>query len=144
MLTATVLIRREQFAAFNDWRGVELAKAIVRGKLGNQAALLKYFGKYLKTADPDAFPNLERVEVARRQAAPTAKVIAEPIRRRAREPALDRRQSPDAPTGTASGSLLPEDARVRHQESIAAPPTRSTRRSTTATESSMRRCGARS
>jgi hypothetical protein len=28
------------------------------GKLGNQAALLKYFGKYLKTADPAAFERL--------------------------------------------------------------------------------------
>ncbi|MGH7339513.1 MAG: CRISPR-associated endonuclease Cas1, partial [Candidatus Rokuibacteriota bacterium] len=49
VLTATVLTRREQMAAFGDRRGVELAKAIVRGKLGNQAALLKYFGKYVKT-----------------------------------------------------------------------------------------------
>jgi CRISPR/Cas system-associated endonuclease Cas1 len=28
-------------AAYGDRRGVEVAKAIVRGKLGNQAALLK-------------------------------------------------------------------------------------------------------
>jgi len=61
MLTATVLTRREQMAAFGDRRGVELAKAIVRGKLGNQAALLKYFGKYLKTADPAAFERLGAV-----------------------------------------------------------------------------------
>ena len=61
MLTATVLTRREQMAAYGDGRGLELSKAIVRGKLGNQAALLKYFGKYLKTADPPAF---ERLSVA--------------------------------------------------------------------------------
>ncbi len=61
MLTATVITRREQLAAYTDRRGVELAKTIVRGKLGNQAALLKYFGKYLKTADPGAFGNLERI-----------------------------------------------------------------------------------
>jgi CRISPR-associated protein Cas1 len=58
MLTATVLTRREQLAAYGDRRGLDLAKAIVRGKLGNQAALLKYFGKYLKTADPAAFERL--------------------------------------------------------------------------------------
>jgi CRISP-associated protein Cas1 len=59
MLTATVLTRREQMAAFADRRGPEVAKAVVRGKLGNQAALLKYFGKYLKGADPAAFDGLE-------------------------------------------------------------------------------------
>jgi CRISPR-associated protein Cas1 len=56
-----VLTRREQMAAYDDRRGVELAKAIVRGKLGNQAALLKYFGKYAKTADPPTFARLETV-----------------------------------------------------------------------------------
>ena len=73
MLGATVAIRREQLAAYNDRRGVELSCAIVRGKLGNQAALLKYFGKYLKTADADAFRALEQIVAAlaagRRQAA---------------------------------------------------------------------------
>jgi len=61
MLTATVLTRREQMAAYGDRRGVDLAKAIVRGKLGNQAALLKYFGKYQKEADPAAFERLTAV-----------------------------------------------------------------------------------
>src|SRR5579875_2005144 len=51
MLTATVLTRREQLAAYNDWRSVAFAKAVVRGKLGNQASLLKYFGKYLGDSD---------------------------------------------------------------------------------------------
>jgi CRISPR-associated protein Cas1 len=58
MLTATVITRREQLTAYNDARGVQLAKAIVRGKLGNQASLLKYFGKYLKDANPGAFSEL--------------------------------------------------------------------------------------
>src|SRR6266478_2257926 len=61
MLTATVITRREQLAAYNDSRGVELAKAIVRGKLANQASLLKYFGKYLKTADPTAFAKISEI-----------------------------------------------------------------------------------
>jgi CRISPR-associated protein Cas1 len=58
MLTATVQTRREQLAAYGDHRGLEFAKAVVRGKLGNQSALLKYFGKYLKTTDPEAFGRL--------------------------------------------------------------------------------------
>ncbi len=61
MLTATVQTRREQMAAYGDRRGLEIAKAVVRGKLGNQAALLKYFGKYQKTADAAAFEHLGRV-----------------------------------------------------------------------------------
>jgi CRISP-associated protein Cas1 len=64
MLTATVITRREQLAAYNDRRGVELAKSIVRGKLGNQAALLKYFGKYLKSADAGAFAGLAQIVAA--------------------------------------------------------------------------------
>jgi CRISPR-associated protein Cas1 len=64
MLTATVITRREQLMAYGDGRGVELAKAIVRGKLGNQAALLRYFGKYLKAANPDVFAALSAVVAA--------------------------------------------------------------------------------
>ena len=59
MLTATVLTRREQMAAYGDRRGLDLAKTVVRGKLGNQAAVLKYFGKYLKSVDPAVFERLE-------------------------------------------------------------------------------------
>lgn len=61
MLTATVATRRQQMAAYGDVRGLDFAKAVVRGKLGNQAAILKYFSKYLRTADPPAF---ERLAVA--------------------------------------------------------------------------------
>jgi CRISPR-associated protein Cas1 len=64
MLTAIVITRREQLMAYGDGRGVELAKAIVRGKLGNQAAMLRYFGKYLKAADPEAFAKLSAVVAA--------------------------------------------------------------------------------
>lgn len=58
MLTATVVTRREQMAAYGDRRGVEIARTIVRGKLGNQAALLKYFGKYQKAAHPEVFQQI--------------------------------------------------------------------------------------
>jgi len=80
MLTATVATRRQQLAAYGDPRGVEFACAVVRGKLGNQAALLKYFGKYQKTADPEAFARLTaavRAIVALRRDA--GKVVAERI-----------------------------------------------------------------
>ena len=55
MLTATVRTRREQMAAFEDERGVRIARALVAGKLHNQANLLKYFAKYLAQADPVRF-----------------------------------------------------------------------------------------
>jgi CRISP-associated protein Cas1 len=58
MLTATVHTRREQMAAYGDSRGLEFARAIVVGKLRNQANLLKYFGKYQKDAAPDTFKSL--------------------------------------------------------------------------------------
>lgn len=61
MLTATVVTRREQMAAYGDRRGLEIAKAVVRGKLTNQANLLKYFGKYVKEANPEAFRQLSEV-----------------------------------------------------------------------------------
>ncbi|HEU4686181.1 MAG TPA: CRISPR-associated endonuclease Cas1 [Nitrospira sp.] len=61
MLTATVISRREQLAAIADDRGVEFAKLIVAGKLTNQERLLRYFGKYLKQADPTRFEPVDRV-----------------------------------------------------------------------------------
>lgn len=53
-LTATVESRREQLKAFDDARGLEFARAVVRGKIRNQRHLLLYCGKYLKQS------NLER------------------------------------------------------------------------------------
>lgn len=61
MLTATVISRREQLAALADERGVEFAKLIVAGKLTNQERLLRYFGKYLKQADPERFARVDRL-----------------------------------------------------------------------------------
>ncbi len=61
MLTATVISRREQLAAIADARGVEFAKLIVAGKLTNQERLLRYFGKYLKQADPERFARVDRL-----------------------------------------------------------------------------------
>jgi CRISPR-associated protein Cas1 len=53
ILTATVESRREQLLAYNDARGLEFARLIVRGKVRNQRHLLLYCGKYLKQSDPD-------------------------------------------------------------------------------------------
>jgi len=55
MLTATVQTRRAQMAAFEDERGTRFARAVVAGKLHNQANLLKYFAKYLAGADENRF-----------------------------------------------------------------------------------------
>lgn len=61
MLSATVASRREQIMAFTDSRGLEFSRAIVRGKIKNQERLLRYFGKYMKTADPVRFLKLDGV-----------------------------------------------------------------------------------
>ncbi|MCX7973809.1 MAG: CRISPR-associated endonuclease Cas1 [Candidatus Aminicenantes bacterium] len=55
LLTATIISRREQIKAFDDRRGLEFAKIIVRGKIKNQESLLRYFGKYMKQSSPDKF-----------------------------------------------------------------------------------------
>lgn len=47
-LTATVQTRRQQLAAYNDQRGVTLAKLLIEGKIRNQENTLKYFAKSCK------------------------------------------------------------------------------------------------
>lgn len=64
MLSATVHARREQLLAFHDQRGLEFARAVVSGKIANQERLLRYFGKYLKTAAPERFQEIERTTQA--------------------------------------------------------------------------------
>lgn len=51
-LSGSVRARREQFAAYWDRRGVELAKAFVAGKLSNQASLLKLLAKNRRQTQP--------------------------------------------------------------------------------------------
>jgi CRISPR associated protein Cas1 len=53
ILTATVESRRQQLLAYNDERGLEFARLVVRGKIRNQRHLLLYFGKYIKQTDTD-------------------------------------------------------------------------------------------
>lgn len=57
-LTATVISRREQLAAYHDERGVEIAKRFAAGKLRNQINLVRYFGKYRKKSAPKKFDEL--------------------------------------------------------------------------------------
>ena len=62
-LTATVISRREQLAAYQDERGFEIAQHFAKGKLRNQVNLIRYFGKYRKKRAPKKFAELmERVE----------------------------------------------------------------------------------
>ncbi len=55
VLLGTVAIRREQYNAYRDRRGVALAKAFVEGKIKNQANVLKYFGKHRRKAQPEIY-----------------------------------------------------------------------------------------
>jgi CRISPR-associated protein Cas1 len=50
-LVGTVQTRREQLLAYADQRGVVLGKAFARGKMLNQANLIKYMAKYRKSRD---------------------------------------------------------------------------------------------
>jgi CRISPR-associated protein Cas1 len=67
MLTATVITRREQILAFTDTRGLAFSKKVVEGKIKNQEKLLRYFGKYIKEADPDRFERIEQTTVRLRE-----------------------------------------------------------------------------
>ena len=61
-LTATVMSRREQLAAYHDERGLEIAKRFAAGKLKNQVNLVRYFGKYRKKQAPKKYDELmERI-----------------------------------------------------------------------------------
>lgn len=53
MLTATVETRRQQLLAFEDPRGVGIARAIVDAKLANQRGLLLYSAKYRRKTRPE-------------------------------------------------------------------------------------------
>src|SRR5205823_7948403 len=61
ILTATVESRREQLLAYNDSRGFEFARLVVRGKIRNQRHLLLYSGKHLKQSDPNRFASIAAI-----------------------------------------------------------------------------------
>ena len=58
-LVGTVTTRRAQMLAYLNEKGLEVAKHAVRARLRNQVNLLRYFGKYRREADPDAFAAIE-------------------------------------------------------------------------------------
>jgi CRISPR-associated protein Cas1 len=66
-LTATVESRREQLKAFDDARGLEFARAVVRGKIRNQRHLLLYSGKYLKQSNRERYDALSGLAKQLRQ-----------------------------------------------------------------------------
>jgi CRISPR-associated protein Cas1 len=68
-LGGTVLTRRQQLLAYQDGRGLALAKAVTLGKLHNQAATLKYLAKNRKDTAPEIYETLRltatEIEAAR-------------------------------------------------------------------------------
>jgi len=62
-LTGTVLTRREQLRAFDDWRGAALGVAIATGKMQNQSITLKYFSKSRKDTPTGDALQLAALEV---------------------------------------------------------------------------------
>jgi CRISPR-associated protein Cas1 len=54
-LGGTVQTRRQQLLAYEDHRGLELAKAFAAGKLANQANLLRYMAKNRRVSSPDTY-----------------------------------------------------------------------------------------
>ncbi len=57
-LGGTVLTRRQQLLAFQDERGLAIAKAVTAAKLHNQAATLKYMAKNRKETAPAVYEEL--------------------------------------------------------------------------------------
>lgn len=60
-MTGSVKARREQFLAYNDERGLILAKKFVVGKLTNQANLLKLMAKNRKDTNPNLAKKIYKV-----------------------------------------------------------------------------------
>lgn len=60
-LTGTILTRRAQLEAFGTRRGLLVALGCARGKIQNQANLLKYTAKYRKETAPELYERLRRV-----------------------------------------------------------------------------------
>ena len=74
-LNATIQTRRDQLTALTDTRGFEFARAIVEGKVRNQEKLVRYFGKYLKTADLERFRRVEDLAASLRESWKKARAI---------------------------------------------------------------------
>lgn len=57
-LGATVLTRRQQLLAYDDQRGLSIAKAVTIAKLHNQSVTLKYMAKNRKETAPEIYAEL--------------------------------------------------------------------------------------
>lgn len=57
-LAGTIETRRAQLLAYDDHRGLALAKAFARGKISNQSALVRYLAKYRKETQPALYREL--------------------------------------------------------------------------------------
>ena len=131
-LTATVISRREQLAAYHDERGVEIAKRFAAGKLRNQINLVRYFGKYRKKSAPKKYDELVERATARLrrlmgdiQAFSKCRVLRRTGSRRlmSSEPRCSTlRAAPERSTGSASNGCCPpvdsrrENIRVRSDD----------------------------
>jgi CRISPR-associated protein Cas1 len=58
-LVGTVQTRRAQMLAYNDARGLHLARAFAIGKIENQARLVRYAAKNRREKDPDLYQELQ-------------------------------------------------------------------------------------
>ncbi len=65
-LIGTVLTRRAQLLAYETTTGISVAKACIRGKLENQANLLRYMAKYRKETEPTLHEELMLVALEMR------------------------------------------------------------------------------
>jgi CRISPR-associated protein Cas1 len=57
-LTGMALTKGAQLRAYEDERGLSLAKAFASGKIQSQANMLRYAAKYRKEADPELYAAL--------------------------------------------------------------------------------------
>ena len=118
-LTATVISRREQLAAYHDERGLEIAKQFAAGKLRNQINLVRYFGKYRKKQAPKKYAELmERVTkieglIDEIQVVQSPTVEDSPVNHRLTvcgEHCSTKKDAPPPSTGNASNGCCPPDA----------------------------------
>jgi len=60
-LTGTVATRRAQLLAYEDERGLKIARAFIRGKVQNQVNLVRYMAKYRKEREAELFEELQQL-----------------------------------------------------------------------------------
>jgi len=63
-LTGTIITRRAQLGAYEDERGVAVARAVVMGKILNQVNVLRYLSKNRKESEPEVFDSIQEKVLA--------------------------------------------------------------------------------